>query len=176
MKKYQIAFSDSFKPDYDDQHTLATKLVFVEASDLVDAVEKSRSYAPGLQPLYIASHGLDDNVTYGHTHFVFWDGVTDSGFMIKHTADYNYQLIEERDGDCVATVEMATYGQCRHMAQARLPHHLAWKQEHHPDFFQSIDGVLEKYEPLQNLEFELQCFPKGTRVSDAKEFFAQMIF
>ncbi|MNF00135.1 hypothetical protein D3C80_1989180 [compost metagenome] len=95
--------------------------------------------------------------------------------MIKRTADNDYQLIEERDGSCVASVVLATYGACRHMAQARLSQHLAWKQEHHPDFFQSIDHVLEKYENLQNLELEWQCFQKGTRVSDAKEFFAQVI-
>lgn len=174
MKKFQIAFSDSFKPEYEDQQTLATKLVFVEASDLVSAVERSRSYAPGLQPLYVASHGLDDNVTYGRTHFIFWDGVSDSGFMIKPTADYSYQLIEERNGECVASVVLATYSACRHMAQARLSMHLAWKRQQYPDFFQSIDSVLEKYDPLQDLEFEIQCFPRGTRVSDAKNFFAQV--
>ncbi len=174
MKNYQIAFSNSYQPECDDQNTLATKLVFVTADNLVDAVEKSRGHAVGLFPLYVASHALDDSVSYGRTHYIFWEGVTDSGFMIKRTADYDYQLIEERDGRCVASVVLATYGACRHMAQARLSQHLAWKQEQHPDFKQSIDYVLGKYETLQNLELEWQCFPKGTRVSDAKHFFAHV--
>lgn len=175
MTTYQMAFSSSFKPENSNQDTLATKLIYVDAKDLVDAVEKARSHAVGLAPLYVASYALDDSVVFGHARYVFWDEATQSGFLIEHSGDYEYLLIEERSGVNVARIPLATYGNCRHMAQARLSAHLAWKQEQYSDFKCSVEVMLDECQTLQNLTSQILCFPKGARVSDAKEYFSQIM-